>query len=243
VVIAAAAGGRLPRARPSGSVTREMVPGGSAGLAGPAQQESRAWIARLRADGPEREAAIADLHALLVRAARFEVGRRRASFPQLRGGDHEDLAQQSADDALLAILAKLGDFRGESRFTTWAYKFVLYEAAAKVRRRAWQGREIPLEAEGWLVLADRRSDPHADAETGDVLRALQDAIRDELTPHQREVLVALALNEVPIDVLADRLSTTRGALYKTLHDARRKLRGALAARGLDRDRHDGRTAG
>ena len=167
MVIAAAAGGRPPRARPSGSVTTEMGAGGSAGLAGAAHEESRAWIARLGADGHDREAAIADLHALLLRAARFEVGRRRASFPQLRGGDHEDLAQQSADDALLAILAKLGDFRGESRFTTWAYKFVLYEAAAKVRKRAWQGREIPLEAEGWLLLADRRSDPHADAETSD----------------------------------------------------------------------------
>ena len=242
MVIAATGGGRPPHARPSGSVTREMVPGGSAGPAGPAQQESRAWIARLGTDGRERDAAIADLHALLVRAARFEVGRRRASFPQLRGGDHEDLAQQSADDALLAILAKLGDFRGDSRFTTWAYKFVLYEAAAKVRRRAWQGREVPLEAEGWpcsrspLGPARRRRD-------GRPAPRAAGRHRDELTPHQREVLVALALNEVPIDVLADRLSTTRGALYKTLHDARRKLRAAIAARGLDRDGHDGRTAG
>jgi RNA polymerase sigma-70 factor, ECF subfamily len=104
---------------------------------------------------------------------------------RLRGGDQEDLAQQAADDALMAVLGKLDQFRGESRFTTWAYKFALLEAAVKIRRRAWQGREV---------------------------------------------LVAVALNGVPIDVLAERLGSTRGALYKNLHDVRRKLRQALAER-------------
>jgi RNA polymerase sigma-70 factor, ECF subfamily len=80
------------------------------------------------------------LHSLLLRAAScYEVQRRRAAFPHLRSGDLEDLAHQSADDALVAILGKLDEFRGESRFTTWAYKFALYEAAAKIRKRAWQG--------------------------------------------------------------------------------------------------------
>jgi RNA polymerase sigma-70 factor (ECF subfamily) len=68
-----------------------------------------------------------------------------------------------------------------------------------------------------------------------LLATLQQAIADVLTPHQRRVLVALALNGVPIDVLAERLSTDRGALYKTLHDARRKLRKHLAAQGLSVD--------
>jgi RNA polymerase sigma-70 factor (ECF subfamily) len=116
--------------------------------------DSRLWLARLRATGAKREAAVTELHALLLRAARFEVGRRRSSLPHLRGDDHEDLAQQSADDALLAILRKLDDFRGESRFTTWAYKFALLEAGVKVRRRAWQGREIPIADEAWSALAD-----------------------------------------------------------------------------------------
>ncbi len=168
-----------------------------------------------------------------MRAASFEVNRRRAAFPHLRGGDLEDLAQQSADDALVAILRKLDEFRGESRFTTWAYKFALYEAAAKVRKRAWQGREIPLAAEAWPRVADRRAEPQRDAQIGELLAALRDEIEHGLSPHQREVLVAVALNEVPIDVLAERLNTTRGALYKTLHDARAKLRDRLAARGLD----------
>ena len=132
--------------------------------------DSQAWIERLQANGAERDAALAELHALLLRAARFEVNRRRATSPHLRGGDHDDLAQQSADDALVAILGKLGDFRGESRFTTWAYKFALYEAAAKVRKRAWQGREIPLEAETWPLIVDELNARTQSAETHDAAR-------------------------------------------------------------------------
>jgi RNA polymerase sigma-70 factor (ECF subfamily) len=79
---------------------------------GSAEESSRLWLARLRASGPGRDAAVAELHALLLKAARFEVERRRASLPHLRGDDHEDLAQQSADDALVAVLRKLDDFRG-----------------------------------------------------------------------------------------------------------------------------------
>jgi RNA polymerase sigma-70 factor (ECF subfamily) len=187
----------------------------------------------LSSPGTAREAAVGELHKLLLRAARYEVNRRRGIFTQLRGGDLEDLAQQSADDALVAILNKLDEFRGESRFTTWAYKFALYEAATKVRKRAWQGREIPLSADAWPLVADRRAEPHRQAETTELLLALRDEVEHTLSPHQREVLVALGLNEVPIDVLAEHLNTTRGALYKTLHDARRKLRAGLAERGLE----------
>jgi len=197
-----------------------------------ADLESRAWLSRLRAEGRQRDEAMRELRELLLRAARFEVGRRRAAFPHLRGGDFDDLAQQSADDALLAIITKLDDFRGDSRFTTWAYKFALLEAAVKVRRHAWQGREIPLEAEGWRLIADRRATPDQDAETSELLGAVGKAIEEKLTPHQREILVAITLNDVPIDVLAERLSTTRGALYKTLHDARRRLRASLSEQGL-----------
>src|SRR4051812_32162810 len=112
-------------------------------------------LERLRTEGGGREAALAELHALLLKAARFEIGRRRASLTHVRPGDIDDLAQQSADDALVAVLAKLGEFRGQSRFTTWAYKFALLEAGVKVRRRAWQERELPLEeeGEGWAAFA------------------------------------------------------------------------------------------
>ena len=194
--------------------------------------ESQAWIDQLNPQSPQRDAAIAALHALLLKAARYEVARRRAIFPHLRGDDFDDLAQQSADDALVSVLAKLDDFRGDSRVTTSAYKFALFEAGTKIRRRAWQGRELPLEPESWTLFAQGGASPHEDAETAEVLFALQDAMRTQLSTHQREVLVAITLNDVPIDVLAERLNTTRGALYKTVHDARHKLRRALAARGL-----------
>jgi RNA polymerase sigma-70 factor, ECF subfamily len=194
--------------------------------------DSEAWMAALSSSGPAQEAACARLHELLLRAARFEVNRRRASLPHLRGDDFDDLALQSADDALMAVLAKLDTFRGDSRFTTWAYKFALLEAAVKLRRRAWQGREVPLEPETWDVFAARRLSPHGIAEQGDLMRELQAGIDQALSTHQREVLVALTLNDVPIDVLAERLNTTRGALYKTLHDARKKLRAHIASKGM-----------
>ena len=194
-------------------------------------RDSRAWLDALNADGSVREEAVARLHALLLRAARFEVARRRASSPQMSASDLDDLALESADDALVAVLGKLDEFRGYSRFTTWAYKFALLEASVKTRRRAWQGREIAVEMTLWRQEGPGASSPHRHALESDLLAAVRSAIQGELTPHQREVLVAVALNGVPIDVLAERLGSTRGALYKTIHDARAKLRPRLEADG------------
>jgi RNA polymerase sigma-70 factor, ECF subfamily len=188
--------------------------------------ESQSWLDALRSQGHVREQAIARLHDLLLRAARFEAARRAGRST----GDLDDVAMQSADDALVAVLAKLDSFRGDSRFTTWAYKFALLETAVKLRRRPWQGRELPLEPERWPQAVDSAS-PQADVEQFELLAATRRAIDAELTRHQREILVAVALNGVPIDVLAERLGTTRGALYKTVHDARRKLRRRLEADG------------
>jgi len=188
-------------------------------------------VSRLGRSGAERDAAVAELHVLLLRVARFEIDRRQAAFANLRGADLDDLAWQSADDALMSILRRLGDFRGDSRFTTWACKFAIVEAGVKVRRHAWRGREVVLAPEFWPVVADTAPGPAQHAEAGDLLSALREEV-GRLTGRQREVFVAIALNDVPIDVLAERLNTTRGALYKTMHDARRKLRTALAARGL-----------
>jgi RNA polymerase sigma-70 factor (ECF subfamily) len=193
--------------------------------------ESLAWVRALHSEGPARDQAIARLHALLLRAARFEVSRRRGTLQHVSAHELDDIAVQSADDALVAILAKLSGFRGDSRFTTWAYKFALLEAGVKLRRRPWQEREVRLEPEDWPQLRDSRGGPHADAEQRELIGAIRDAIDGELTPHQRHVLLTVAVAGVPIDVLAERLDTTRGALYKTIHDARRKLRGALEASG------------
>jgi RNA polymerase sigma-70 factor (ECF subfamily) len=209
--------------------------GAAAAPAGRFDAESLEWLDGLRANGSRQDEAIGRLHALLLRAARFEVARRRPTLPHLRGDELDDIATEAADDALMSILKRLDDFRGASRFTTWAYKFALLEAAVKLRKRAWQGRELPLEPESWSLFSSSDLGPTAALEQSELLTTVQRAIGDALTPRQRRVLVALALNGVPIDVLAERLGTTRGALYKTLHDARRKLRRYLDDQGLSPD--------
>ena len=197
--------------------------------------DSRDWPRALRAAGQTGDEAVARLHDLLLRAARFEVARRRPSLPHLRNDELDEIAVEAAGDALVSVLRRLGDFRGESRFSTWVYKFALLEAAVKLRKRAWQARELPVEPDEWNLFASLAPEPDARAEQRELVAALQNAISETLTPHQRQVLTALAVNGVPIDVLAERLRTTRGALYKTLHDARKKLRGQLATRGLTID--------
>ena len=200
---------------------------------------SREWLVSLRSDDSRTHAeAVGRLHELLLRAARFEVRRRSGAARHVGREQLDDVAHQSAHDALVAVLAKLDDYRGESRFTTWAYKFALLEAGVKMRRRAWNDREVTLEPAGWPAFADPGASPYYDAQMAELLAAVGEAIAGDLTAHQRDVLVAITLNDVPIDVLAERLQTTRGALYKTLHDARRRLRACLAARGLDPDLHD-----
>jgi RNA polymerase sigma-70 factor (ECF subfamily) len=198
--------------------------------------ESRAWLDSLRSQGAEHEQAVARLHALLLRAARFEAARRWPMLPELDRSELDDLAVQSANDALLAVLSKLDRFAGKSRFTTWAYKFALLETAVKLRRRPWQEREIPVEPDQWLALTAASQLVDEQVQERELLAAVRRAIATELTPHQREVLVAVAVGGVPIDVLAQRLGTTRGALYKTIHDARGKLRRRLRCEGHDPDR-------
>jgi RNA polymerase sigma-70 factor, ECF subfamily len=193
----------------------------------PLDADSRSWVAELGLPPGRRDEAAARLHAYLLRVARFELGRRRGALPSVSRGELDDLAVQAADDALVAILRKLPTYRGASRFTTWAAKFAILEAAVKARRRGWHDRELTLEPEAWERFGAVDSATR-DLEQSEQLEAIRDGISTALTPHQREILVAAGLNEVPIDVLAERLGTTRGAIYKTLHDARRSLRAHLA---------------
>lgn len=174
---------------------------------------------------------MAKLHELLLRASFHELSRRRGQLGSIGGPEFDDLAQQAADDALINILRRLDDFRGLSRFTTWAYKFVIFEVSGKVARHAWRqlppSREEPSLEQLPDALAPRPGDRAAQREQ---LEALSAAI-GELTARQREVFVAIALNDVPIDVLAIQLRTNRNAIYKNLFDARRNLRVAMAAAG------------
>jgi RNA polymerase sigma-70 factor, ECF subfamily len=188
-----------------------------------------AWLADLTDEGPAGQQALAHLRELLLRAARHQVWRLRDLLPGAGAGELEDLAQQAADDALVAVLRKLGTFEGRSRFTTWAYKFGVLHAGVAVRRQAWRHREVPLP--DTLTPVDTTPSPAAISEATQLARAVEAAIASELTPHQRRVVLTLLVEEVPVDVLAERLGSTRNALYKTLHDARRRLRAALIDSG------------
>ena len=192
----------------------------------PLDPESRAWLDALRADGAAREEAAWRLHAFLLHAARFQLGR-RALGPQLRGEAIDDVAAEAADDALVTILAHLEEFRGASRFTTWACKFVILQASVALRKRMWKGRELPVDGDLWRSLAPSAAGPEEQVEQRELLQALRRAVDQLLSERQREVFVAIALNGVPVDVVAASRGCTPGAVYKTLHDARRKLRAQL----------------
>ena len=205
------------------------------GLAGPTRPGldvvSRSWIDCLQTSGSPHEACLARLHALLLRVARHEASGRAQSL-QVRGPELDDLAQQAADDALMAIKAKVADFRGESRFTTWAYRFVMFEVSTKMGRHFWRNRPQAMDQESWERLPDPFPVlPQQRLEQLELLAELLRAIEEDLTVLQRRVFVAVALNDVPMDAFARELGSNRNAVYKTLFDARRKLRTSLEAAG------------
>jgi RNA polymerase sigma-70 factor (ECF subfamily) len=199
----------------------------------PLEQEFRHWCEGLRPGGHRHDATVAELHELLLRASRHELARRRHQLGSITGPELEDLAEQSADDAVLAVMRKLDDFRRASRFTTWAYKFAIFEVSARVARHEWRHRSSDGEP-AWETIPDSfRADPETRAIEREMLALLSKAIEEELTEHQRHVFVAVALNDVSIDVLALQLDSNRNAIYKNLFDARKKLRSALAGAGHD----------
>jgi RNA polymerase sigma-70 factor, ECF subfamily len=189
------------------------------------------WLRALEGSGAAHDEALGALHAMLVRVARSEV-HRRSDRLRLAGPELDDIAHQAAADAMVAILGKLGTFRGESRFTTWAYRFVIFEVSSKVGRHFWRTPTVPMDRESWDLLPDRFGlEPSREAEWRDLVEALRRAVETELTPRQREVFVAIVLNGVPLDTMVIALGSNRNAIYKTMFDVRRKLRAHLVTNG------------
>lgn len=200
---------------------------------GPAQShaESVEWVRSLQASGRSCDDSVERLYEMLLRAARAELRRRGAGY-RIGGPELDDLAHQATSDAVLAIRGKLDQFRYESRFTTWAYRFVILEISNKLGRHFWRAQNVSLDIEEWDRLPERFGfDPQRQAEWQELVAALRVAIDQSLTPHQRRLFVAIVLNEVPLDVMVLELSSNRNAIYKTLFDARRKLRQALVDGG------------
>lgn len=193
-----------------------------------AERTNGEWLAALR--GPERDEALADLRAFLVRGLRYAL----ASYSNVSEANLEDFAQ----DALLKILKGLDSFRGESRFTTWAQKIAIRVAFTELRRRRW--RDVSLdqltEARGADFIPDSSVDPSAGPEKQavqrQVLGTLRQLIATELTDKQRQALVAVRIHGMPMEEVAHRMGTNRNALYKLLHDARQRLKKRLLAKGL-----------
>ncbi len=194
-------------------------------------EDSVRWVGDLSGDGRAREAAIVRLHELLLRVAHNEL-RRRGGVLRIAGPELDDLAYQAAADAVVAIIAKLSTFRGESRFTTWAYRFVILEVSSKVGRHFWRHPTVSVDVEQWDQLPDRFGvDPARVPESHELAAEIRRAVDEDLTEWQRRVFVAIVLRQIPLDALVVELGTTRNAIYKTLFDARRKLRAVLAANG------------
>ena len=187
------------------------------------------WLAELR--GRERDRTTEDLRAVLVRGLKVTFAGR------VRGLDEtaEDLAQ----DALIRILNNLDSFRGESRFTTWAQRIAIRVAYTELRRRRW--RDVSLQevierhegsGRGLGALTDRASSPERETERKMMVETLQRFIAEELTERQREAMVAVMYEGMPLEEAARRIDTNRNALYKLLHDARKKLKKRIEAEGL-----------
>ena len=172
------------------------------------------------------------MHGQLLRIAHGEVRRRNATL-RVYGPELDDLAHQATADALVSIRRRLPEFRGESRFTTWAYKFVVFEVSAKLGRHFWHAPDATLDAGDWDRLPDRFGlDPERESEWHELVPGLRRAVDEVLTERQRRVFVAIVLDEIPLDALVHELGSSRNAIYKTLYDARRKLRARLIADGL-----------
>jgi RNA polymerase sigma-70 factor (ECF subfamily) len=188
--------------------------------------ESAEW---LRALADEDEQAYADLHARLLRIARAELARRGG---QITGPELDDLAHQAAADATVSIRRRLADFRGASRFTTWAYTFVVLEVSAKLGRHFWRAPRATLDAAQWDRLPDRFGlDPASESEWRELVGELRRGVDELLSERQRLVFVAIVLNGIPLDALVHQLGSSRNAIYKSLYDARRKLRAHLVQTG------------
>lgn len=191
--------------------------------------ESEEWLSFLR--GAEIDIAVTRLHKWLLRVALSEA-HRRSVHSLIKGPELEDIAHQAAADAAMSIMDKLATFRGESRFTTWAYRFVINEVSHKLSRHHWRNPIVHLEDEDWDRLPDRVGmDPGHYAVASELIGLVRHALDHALTDHQRKMFLAVVVHSVPLQAVAMEFGISRNAIYKVVFDARRKIRAFLVASG------------
>jgi RNA polymerase sigma-70 factor, ECF subfamily len=199
------------------------------------------WLHDLNASGSLQEAAIADLRDLLLRAALFFFSRNLSDLGGLSRDETLSRAEDCAQDALLAVMDHLQDFRGDSKFTTWVYKFAINISLMSARRERWKGVSLDeLVAAGeqsyLATLMPNMPDgaaPEQSRMQAEMRGIIRDVIEHELTDKQRRVLLMMVFNDVPLDEVVLQLDSNRNAVYKLLHDARRKLKSGLQAHGFE----------
>lgn len=199
------------------------------------------WLHDLTVSGEMQEVAISDLRNLLLRAALYFFNRNLGDFQGLNRDEILQRAEDCAQEALIAVMSHLSDFRGDSKFTTWAYKFAINIALVTSRHERWKGVSLDQLSSGedgslaeWMK-QDKAPGlaPDQSALQGEVGEIIRKVIENDLTDKQRQILVMVVFNEVPMDEVVQRLGTNRNAIYKILHDARRKLKSSLQARGFE----------
>ncbi len=201
------------------------------------QRTNEEWLHDLRSEGPEQQEAINDLRQYLLRAILYFFSQNPGDLRGLARDEIEQVGQDLAQDALLTILKHLDEFRGESKFTTWAYRFAINMSLVEARRQRWKNVSLDnmlsnAELPDVQFEDENAANPELQARRQEIWSAVRDVIDHDLTPRQREILTAIALEDVPMDVVTQRLGTNRNAVYKMLHDARSKLRKSLEERGF-----------
>jgi RNA polymerase sigma factor (sigma-70 family) len=192
--------------------------------------ENTSWVRGLTADGAEFDEAVTALYRLLVKFAYSEAKRKGARL-HLAGPELDDVAHQAAADATLTICRKAETFRGECRFTSWAYRFVAFDVSSKVSRHVWQRPAVSIEGDNWTLASDIGEAPETQAVSRDLVETIQRAFWEELSERQQHAFEAVVVRGVPIHEVAEELSSNPNAIYKTLFDARRKLRRSLTSAG------------
>jgi RNA polymerase sigma-70 factor (ECF subfamily) len=203
------------------------------------QRTNAEWLSQLRADGtPEQAEAIEDLRLYLLRAVLYFFSQNRGDLRGLARSEIEQVAQDLAQDALLTILKNLDEFRGESKFTTWAYRFAINMSLVEARRQRWKNLSLDRILENAELpdfqFEDKDSpDPDRSAQQQEIWEAVREVIEHELTDRQRAILTAVVFDDVPVDVVTKEFKMNRNAVYKMVHDARTKLKRRLEERGFD----------
>ncbi len=207
------------------------------------ERTNEQWLEALRAAPHLQASALQDLQVRLQRGIFYYLSRERSDLTHVSHHELTQMAEDMAQDATLRVLQNLDTFRGDSQFTTWATRIAVRVAISDLRRARY--RDFSLDAltgEGDLLppntnplMGHQSPAPERSAEREEALRRIDDALSDGLTERQRRALLAVVVQEVPLEIVAEQLGTNRNALYKLLHDARRKLKTTLEAQGLSLD--------